>query len=102
MMLVWGRMIQLIQVCLFILCPRIQPIREQESLHIKLFSIQGNILREKSTTMLVVSTHVPTVKRAKFLILEKLPDATGEHYQKVDFQSRTQLAVMVKEARFTC
>ena len=50
--------------------------------------------------MLVASTHVPAVKRAKFLILEKLPDATGEHYRKVDLQWRA--VVTVKEARFTC
>ena len=49
--------------------------------------------------MFVASTHVPAVKRAKFLILEKLPDSTGEHYQKVDFQSRAPQVVTVKEAR---
>ena len=46
-MLAWGRMIQLIQVCLFILCPGIQPIREQESLHIKLFGIQAQHFAKK-------------------------------------------------------
>ena len=59
-------------------------------------------LRKKSTTILVASTHVPAVKRAKFLILEKLPDATGEHYRKVDFQSRVPKVVTIKEVRFTC
>jgi len=57
---------------------------------------------KKSTTMLVASTHVPAVKQAKFLIVEKLPDATGEHYRKVDFQSRAPQVVTAKEATFTC
>ena len=98
-MLAWGRMIQ---VCLFILCPRIQPIKSRNPCILNCSAYKGNILRKKSTTMLVACTHVPAVKRAKFLILEKLPDTTGEHYQKVDFESRTPQVVTIKEVRFTC
>ena len=78
-MLACGRMIQLIQVCLFILCPGIQPIKSRNPCILNCLEYKSNILQKKSTTMLVASTHVPAVKRAKFLTLEKLPDATGEY-----------------------
>ena len=102
MMLVWKRMIQLIQVCLLSYAPEYSQSESRSPCILNCSEYKGNILRKKIYDDLVASTHVPAVKQAKFLILEKLPDATGEHYRKADFQSRAPQVVTAKEARFTC
>ena len=46
-MLAWGRMIQLIQVCLFILCPGIQPIKSRNPCILNCSAYKSNILQKK-------------------------------------------------------